>query len=853
MRRGLARGVAITAVVGSALLSYAAVGNGDIVAPVPVTVVTVTSPTGSGSGTATLQNTTTSTSYSVLVGPDGTCDPGMSFTVAGGNPITAFAANTTRNVTIQCPPRGDEAITRCLLHATNNSNGTPLTDFMGACLYGASPPTLTPLQTSLDFGAPLVGDFTERTLTVRNDSPSTTIRRVYVMTSDLEGNFQFSTPCNPDGSFCDVDLTSEIGPNGSFALDVKCRPQSPGTHTAQVYVGTDTFQLLSLGVTLTCTGTATAQPALALSPPTIEIPPVEVATGSAATTLHVMNSGGATLLLRDIRIVDVDTDAGDDWTYVASGACSGQITSTCMLEAGEQVDLELTFDPQKIGRRRATLLLSYRDTLDRTTEIPLDGIGQGATVRRLGPPQPLAFGQLPIGRTAELTVTLVNEGTRDAMTTITLSPPGAPFTFVPAPPTSVSPGLPRTLTVQCAPTSAGEATTTISIASPDLPVPLEIAATCEGTTNQLYANPSSYMLGEIRLNTTAPTRTVQFLSTDTGNPLTLAGEPTLEVPNPSLTLEPLAQPTTPTMTAVTIAPQAEGAIAATVVVQATNGQSVAVPIAAAAVTAKYLAADTLDLGTFCVDQPTTSSNLTLLSTGTATIELMPPVLGQSPSPFALALTSPMVYPHQLGAAQSAVVSVTPQRQRAAGAVADTLTWRTDVAGSLTASTILTARFLDTGAAIAPPALNFGEITVHLFTENGQRVVIQNCSTESLVLDPPNIRTPFSIDSPNFPTMLSPSESVAFSVGFHPTRVGTVMETLRITSPQLAGAPLEVVLVGTGAAGDPAPDAGIGSARPGDTSFYACTCNSSTPPLGGIPIVISVLLLLVPRRRRIGLR
>ena len=126
MRRWFARGVTVTAVVGSALLSYAAVGNGDIVATTPVTVVTVTSTTGSGSGTATLQNTTTATSYSVLVGPDGTCNPEVSFAIAGGNPIAAFAANASRNVTIQCPPRGDAAMHRCLLHATNNANGSPL-------------------------------------------------------------------------------------------------------------------------------------------------------------------------------------------------------------------------------------------------------------------------------------------------------------------------------------------------------------------------------------------------------------------------------------------------------------------------------------------------------------------------------------------------------------------------------------------------------------------------------------------------------------------------------------------------------------------------------------------------------
>jgi hypothetical protein len=211
----------------------------------------------------------------------------------------------------------------------------------------------------------------------------------------------------------------------------------------------------------------------------------------------------------------------------------------------------------------------------------------------------------------------------------------------------------------------------------------------------------------------------------------------------------------------------------------------------------------------------------------------------------LQLTSPTVYPHLLAPAKPAVVAVTPKRQRNAATVADTLTWRTDVAGAETTTTSLTARFIDTGAAIAPPALNFGEELVHLFTANGQRIVIQNCNTTPLVLDPPNIRTPFSIDSPNFPAMLSPNESVAFSVGFHPTRVGTVMDTLRITSPQLPGAPLEVMLVGTGGTGDELlPDAGITPDKPRDS----CGCNSSNRPLGVMPIVLAVLLALSPRRR-----
>ena len=53
-------------------------------------------------------------------------------------------------------------------------------------------------------------------------------------------------------------------------------------------------------------------------------------------------------------------------------------TSMCVVEPGETIDLEVKFDPSSIGRRRATLLISYRDTLNRTKEIPLQGVGTGA-------------------------------------------------------------------------------------------------------------------------------------------------------------------------------------------------------------------------------------------------------------------------------------------------------------------------------------------------------------------------------------------------------------------------------------------------------------------------------------------
>lgn len=843
------RVVAAVCLLASAAVVYA-IGNGDIRATPPVTVVTVSSTTTGATGNMTLQNTTGATTYSVLVGSDATCDPALSFNVGVGNPF-AIAPASTRTVQLVCPPRDTKAMRRCLFHATNNSNGTPLADFLGVCLYGSST-TLVPQQTTLDFGDVAVGQEGILSLDLRHNGTSTQrITRVYLQTGDVDGNFRFSTPCNPDAAFCEQNLASVVDTGGMLSVQVKCTPQSTGTHTAQVYVGTNTFQLLSTGVTLTCRGTAATTPVLDAIPTTIDIQrPVEVLGDEASTVVHLSNPGAGTIVITDIRTVDVDTGTAPDWTYTASGACIGQITSMCVLDPGESIDLDVDFDPSVIGRRRATLLISYRDTLNRTKEIPLSGIGAGATLRLVAASPSLNFGTVPVGRSAQLSFDLANNGNRDTTAAITAA---APFSVTPGPNVVVSPGAKRTMTATCAPTSAGMAATTISAAASDafLSPTISIAATCEGTTQELFAQPTSLMLGELRAGAGPITRTIQ-LTTDNGVAVALTGQPQLETPNANITLGTLSSLTTPATFDVEFnvpSGSTQGPFSTAIAIGASNGDALRIPLAGRIVTASYVVAGTLDLGTFCINQPTTSSNTALVSDGTATIELTTPTLGQSPSPFELSLTSPSTYPSSLAASASAAIAITPHRQTTVMTVTDTLTWHTDVASMPAVSTQLTARFTDRGGAIAPPALDFGKVTVHLFEDDGQRVVLQNCNDTPLALDPPMIRTPFSIDSPNFPASLDPNETIAFSVGFHPTRKGVVTDTLRISSPQLPS-PLEVILIGEGTAPEPmTPDAGTGDHDIGDTSFYACSCASSGSFVGGLPIALAVSSLLFRRRRR----
>ena len=208
---------------------------------------------------------------------------------------------------------------------------------------------------------------------------------------------------------------------------------------------------------------------LGVYPTNIELQtPVEVGSGSASAVVHLTNSGGGTLFINDVRIVDVDSDAAHDWAYTAAGECSGQITSGCSLDAGEQVDLRLSFDPSAIGRRRATLLVSYKDTLDRTKEIAIEGKGQGATLEIVDDTTTLTFGSVPVGRSSTLDFELENHGNRDVSAQLSLSVSTTPpFSLSPATSALVTPGTPRAISVTCAPTTPGSFTTTVSAEAMD--------------------------------------------------------------------------------------------------------------------------------------------------------------------------------------------------------------------------------------------------------------------------------------------------------------------------------------------------------------------------------------------------
>jgi uncharacterized protein (TIGR03382 family) len=571
---------------------------------------------------------------------------------------------------------------------------------------------------------------------------------------------------------------------------------------------------------------AAADPMLSVMPPSVDAGRVERAAGATAT-VRIANTGTGTLKLLALQLLDGGTGAATDWTLTPGAPCGATVPPSCALTDGQSTDLDLAFAPTSIGVRDATLLVNYHDTADRSIAIALRGVGVGPTLEIVAAPATLDFGTLPAGVAGALTLTVTNHGTRDlADGALAITPAGSPFSAGTGK-LAVTTAAATPVTVTCTP-SAGMSTATLQLSAPDVPgPPIQIGLRCAGDPAQvLVATPPAILLGEVRVAAPAVPAVAHAAIASQAAPIALTGA-ALDPAIPGLTVRGTPA-TTPATLDLTVAPQTEGSLDSVLTVTRAG------------------APPAVSLGTFCVQQPPTPRIVTLTSTGHATVGLSAPVLQGEPSPFDLERVAPLDYPNVLAPGQRAFVAITPQPSDVAGMASDDLVWTTDAAAA-PLHIALTATFLADGGAIAPSALDFGTVPVHVDTHNAQQVTLQNCSAAAFDLDPPQVPAPFSIDSPNFPTTLKPGEVARFSVGFHPTQQKPVMKTLVITSPQLP-APLKVDLSGTGVA---TGETSSGSATTGtsSTSFYACGGCTAGDPSGTLAIVLAALAALAPRRRR----
>ncbi|MGE3458193.1 MAG: choice-of-anchor D domain-containing protein, partial [Kofleriaceae bacterium] len=641
-----------------------------------VRVVEVTVPGGGNSTLSLINDGGSAVTVDGLV-RDASCDPAVTAS-AGGVPFT-IAAGGMKSITIACATSIPASIKRCVFHAVD-TNEAPVVDFEGVCRYGAAS-LLTPNPALLGYGDVVIGASADLELQVTNDG-ATPIERLFLHIDDLEGNFRFAAPCNPNVRACDP-ATAPIAQGASIALAVQCTPQSAGAHAAKLYVVADNGQHLTgspSAVDLTCNGIATSAPTISITPNPVVVQPTDVIGSPVTSIVHIGNVGGAPLTVTSINIIDAGNGASADWTYDATGACFGAITpgSACMLEPAERVDLAVGFNPSAIGRRDATMLISFNDSAPRSVSLALRGEGRGSTVELIGAPA-IDFGRVPINAMPQATFALANRGNQDiAGVELAIAPAaGTPFTLAPPSMTSIVAGSATTITATCKPTSTGQETATFEVASDDAfdSAPISIAAVCEGSTLPLIANPTTIRRGEIRTGSTPAPTTITLTSSASTQMITSIA---LETQSPALSLTGAQTPvSTPHSVQLHVATTADAELDNAIVVTTAGGDELRIPIAGTVRTAELDEPLPTSLGTFCVNQPTTPRTIALGSTGTATVRLVSAELELgSASPFDLLPASPSHYPSTLKPQQVATVELTPRRQATPGLQTDELVWTT---------------------------------------------------------------------------------------------------------------------------------------------------------------------------------
>ena len=850
MRRRI---VAVGIVVACALVASAKVITDGSLVTTPTINVT---PQGSGAMAGSAQflistpGTTNVTVDHLGQDPTNCPDPGINVTSTAGFTVMPSVPHTT---IVVCPATSFLGMRRCEFHAYDSTN-TALTDFMEVCLTWAMQ-TLTASTSSLTFTNIPVGTLSApQTVTIKNIGAPLTGTLQLQIDHDLPNDYVVGAPCAMNNNGCDV-AGQMLANNGSVDITVYCKPTTTTPPPANLWVSLG-GATLPTPIQLSCSGTSSSGAVIDLTttPSPLDVGQVEVTGGNTASgTVHVQNVGTSVLTIAQNGITIMG--AGTDWTYTLAGTCT---TLPCDLQPNASTDVTVTLDPSVIGSRTATFQVVSNATSGQSS-LQIYGTGKGATLEDLTDPTTIDFGYVPKNGTATAMIHLVNRGNRD-LTDVTVSvSPATGFSTSPANPVTVTDTATTTVLLTCSPNgSTSTLMTTFTASAPDTVnnTPVTITATCTGTDAALVASPASIPFGEIRRDRPAPTpKTIELKNVST-QPLMLSGNPELMPGVPALTLTPPSSLSigANSMQQITLSVSTAADADLTSTITATDdvdsGYTLQIPVTGKVVTPAASVPATLDLGTFCVNQETTASTVVLTSTGTGKFYLpnAPVMMMGGSSPFQLALKAPLTYPALLAPTESASVDIKPKRQAQALPVHDTIEWSTDIMGAPQPTTQVSASFLDDGAAIAPASLDFGQVPVHVQNQDALSVTVQNCSTSALALSGVIDDPAFTFDTTQFPSSLMPGQTATFGVLFEPTKIQHYDGTLTISTVPATQTMLMVKLSGDGIASDGGGDAGPGSGNGlSDTSFYACSCRTSSP-VGGLPIVLALGAIILRRRR-----
>jgi hypothetical protein len=243
-----------------------------------------------------------------------------------------------------------------------------------------------------------------------------------------------------------------LNPNQSVTLQAKFNPTVAGAAAGQLTVSSDSASGGTTNVALSGTGTVTTTPRLTVTPAAVNFG--NVAVNSTATLPVTLTSSGT-------APVTISAATLTGAAFSVSGA-----TFPVTLNPNQSVTANVQFNPKAAGQSVGQWTITSNSSAGATTVVPLSGTGTvAATPQLLVSAKSLPFGDVPVGSTATLSVTLTSSGTAPVLVS-SVALAGAEFSDSGATfPVTLNPNQSVTLKVQFDPTTAGAATGTLTISS----------------------------------------------------------------------------------------------------------------------------------------------------------------------------------------------------------------------------------------------------------------------------------------------------------------------------------------------------------------------------------------------------
>jgi hypothetical protein len=337
------------------------------------------------------------------------------------------------------------------------SNGPNTASEVAGPITVTQSPKLTLDQATLDFLNGTVGQMAERTLLLSNtgSGPLT-----------ASGQIQ-AGPYNLILGGGNLVIPAEE----QRAITVRWTPSSTGSQQGTLALSSSDPSLAGVNVELSGVAFDTPVPAIRL--------------GSTSLNFDSVNSGQT----KDLKFTVVN--AGADTLTVGSitssnprfGVSAPALPITIL--AGRSADVTVRFSPNASGALSATLSVVSNDPARSVVTVALTGAGAAGPAPSISlAPASLDFGAVSTGQTKDSKLTIGNAGTAD-LTLRSILSSGADFTLVNATlPVTLVPGRSTDITVRFAPSAAGPASASLTIASNDPARPsLALSMTGSGLTS----------------------------------------------------------------------------------------------------------------------------------------------------------------------------------------------------------------------------------------------------------------------------------------------------------------------------------------------------------------------------------